>query len=906
MMQGITAPTRTRSRLLISALAAVMGISASTAGQIDRPDASGRVVRSFDFDERAFNLDPVPAHWIRAHHVEGVRERPGFPNWNHSAFSDKYAHSGAESFMLPTTGGSVSAQLVSGVLAAIPGSDYQITGFARTEGLDASRGRLVARLLNSEGETIEGSESDSGLIFSEQGWMPIEARLSGDFPDAAWIQIDLELLQASRFPRELLAKIMPFVEPHLVNEEDLSGAVWFDDITIRHIPRLDVESSTPTNIFVAPEEPVFRFTLRDLTGDSLVGELTLTDETGAIVQLDTIETPAGGGDIEWSPEPNGYGWRHVELNIVADGVVLQRGTVSYCWTPPLPEIAAEAGGLGLIAETTPPDRSPLLVEIARRTDAEAMTLTVWDEWMHTDSAKEIAIDIEPAIDRLLDADRAVSFTLRDAPAKGDASTLVGRRLIDLLGQNDLWTIALDPLIARFGQRVHAWRLGAIGDQDIVWTEGVAAELAESLDRLSRYAPTPRWILPVDADQIIDPALQAANGFSVRIPMASPNEAIAALVQGWTDSEAHQEGDVEFVLDTHPHDIYGRRSSSIALAQRTILAWSAGARRLSIVQPWTHRGDAPGQIDPWPELAVWRTMGDRLEGRAFAGELPIAGGVRAMILVDPSGTRCAIAAWNEFAMPDEAVISLHLGDEPVSTVDIYGNTTQLEMVGGIHTVQLTESPLIIEGVDPGLIQLHAGFHVEPSMIRSSAKIHMVDFVIRNPFPTSIAGRFRVEEPSDWKIKPRVHHFSIGPGAEHRFPAEVSFGVGEIAGIKPVTLDVELAAAKRYPRITMRSTVEVGLRELAMTPTVLVDTEKDRVLVTLQITNLSDKARSIEAYVMAPGRSRKSATVSKLGPNQSTIRRFEFRKNAYAMRGQMIRFGLIEVNGLGKLNGVVEVN
>jgi hypothetical protein len=911
-MRGFTAPIRRPSRRPrrrpIAAVALALLIGAGAGAQVERPEASGRVVRVFDFEERAFNLDPVPMHWIRAHHVPGVRERPGFPNWNRSAFSGEHAHSGKESFMLPVGGGSVSARLVSGVIAAIPGSDYQIAAFVRTRGLNVSRARLVARLLDAQGMPIEGSEADSGLILAEEGWRAVEAHVSGDFTGAAWIQIDLEALQPAKFPKDPLATAMPFVEPFLVNDEDLSGAVWFDDITIRHIPRLGVASLTPTNLFVAPERPEIRFTLRDLTGDALVGELTLTDESGAVVQHDTITTPPGGGEIAWSPEPNGFGWRRATLDIVADGVVLQRGSASYCWLAPLGDIADDEGWFGLIAETTPPDRTALLPEIARRTDAGAVTLTVWDEWMHTGSALSIASEIEPAVDALLDADRETTFALRDVPANGDASALVGRRLIDLLGRDELWNIALDPLVARFGQRVHAWRLGPIGDRDIVWTPGVSDALAVSLDRLSRYAPSPRWILPVDADQLIDPALLRSNGFIATIPISAPNEAIAPLVERWASAPAGDEeaGGVAFVLETHPHGIYGTRAGAVALAQRAILAWSAGARRLSITQPWTHTGRAPGQIDPWPELGVWRTVGDHLRGRRFAGELPIADGVRAMILVDPSGTRCAVAAWNEHAPPEQAVIRLHLGDEPISAVDLFGNATEIEMIDGLHTVTLTESPVFIEGVDPGLILFHAGFRVEPALIRSSATIHTVDIVIRNPFPSSIAGRFRVVEPADWKINPRVHRFSIGPGAEQRFPAEVSFGVGELAGVKPVTLDVELAAVKSYPRITLRSSVEIGLSELEMQPTVFVDTARDRVVVTLQIRNLSDRAQSIEAYAMAPGRPRQSATVSKLAPNDSAIRRFYYRGNAAELRGGVIRIGLLEVNGPGRLNGVIEVN
>jgi len=900
------------ARSLCLALAAITAISGWIGGagdaalaDVERPEASGRVVRVFDFDEREFNLDPVPMHWIRAHHVQGVRERPGFPNWNRSAFSDKHSRSGNESFMLPTSGGSVSARLVSGVLAAIPGSDYQIAGYVRTEGLSVARARIVARLLDAEGEEVPSSQSDSGLILSNHGWSFAVAKLAGDFPNAAWIQIDLELLQPGQFPRDERAAGMPHVEPHLVREEDLSGAAWFDDLTVRHIPRLDVASTNPTNIFVAPERPEFRFVLRDLTGDELTGELTVIDETGGALRRETVRMPPGGGELRWAPESEEYGWRRVELRVIADGVVLQSGSVSYCLVPPAREIPDGGGLFGLIAETTPPDRTTLLPELARRIGAGAVGVTVWDEWMHTGSALAIASTIEPPVDSLLDEDRAVTFALRDAPAKGDASELVGRRLIDLLGRDELWDIAIDPLVARFGQRVHAWRLGAIGDRDIVWARDVESGLRESLERLRWFAPSPRWVLPVDAEQRVAKELRAAHSFSVRLPVAAPNESVSPLVKRWLAESPEDAAEIEFVIETHPHEVYGRRAAAVGLAQRTTLAWGAGARRLSLVQPWTHAGEAPGRIVPGPELGAWKTLRDRLSGRRYAGELPIAEGVRAMIFVEDRGERSMVAAWNESAEPEHAIIQLHLGDGEISVADIFGNETALAPTEGVHTIELTDAPVFIEGVDPGLVRLHAGFRVEPAMIRSAAKLHEVELVIQNPFPTSISGRLRVVEPAEWTINPRAHRFNIGPGQEERFPVQVSFGVGELAGTKPVTLDLELSAEKDYPVITMRSSVVLGLAELAMSPTVFVDTESDRVLVTLQITNLSDRQQSIKAYVMAPGRARKSANVSNLEPNQSTIRRFIFKGDAESMRGESIRIGLLEIDGPGRLNGVVEI-
>ncbi|MEM7756263.1 MAG: hypothetical protein AAF297_11570 [Planctomycetota bacterium] len=52
-------------------------------GDVIRPAAASRVVRTFDFEERRRNPTDLPLFWVRAQEDPGVpRIRPGFPLWN--------------------------------------------------------------------------------------------------------------------------------------------------------------------------------------------------------------------------------------------------------------------------------------------------------------------------------------------------------------------------------------------------------------------------------------------------------------------------------------------------------------------------------------------------------------------------------------------------------------------------------------------------------------------------------------------------------------------------------------------------------------------------------------------------------------------------------------------------------
>ena len=202
MTRSLGKALRALPRAAIAAAWSLCALGASPANaQPDafRPVSAERVVRVFDFEEQEFNAEEVPQYWVRAQHNPPARERPGFPAWNRAIFDDTRAYSGEFSVRVPTQGGSASLRLSPGVIAAIPGADYVVTARVQTEGLSRSGARLVARFLDDRRQPIPGAEATSRVVRSSGEWALVRAELRGLHDRAAWIQIDLELLQ----PREL-------------------------------------------------------------------------------------------------------------------------------------------------------------------------------------------------------------------------------------------------------------------------------------------------------------------------------------------------------------------------------------------------------------------------------------------------------------------------------------------------------------------------------------------------------------------------------------------------------------------------------------------------------------------------------------------------------------------------------
>ncbi|MCH7555473.1 MAG: hypothetical protein IIC08_05730, partial [Proteobacteria bacterium] len=192
-----------------------------------RPALARRVVKVFDFERRNPSI-PIPQEFRREQHApDNQQDHPGFPpRWNLAVFDDSVAYRGRSSIKLPTRGGNSGLRLNRGVLPIFRGADYVISVHVRTQGLRHARAFLIARFLDAQMRPIPGSEVRSDPAVSESHWSPISVVLKDPAPDAAHIQIDLELLQPEYFQSAALP------EDLVIWRQDRDAAAWFDQLIV--------------------------------------------------------------------------------------------------------------------------------------------------------------------------------------------------------------------------------------------------------------------------------------------------------------------------------------------------------------------------------------------------------------------------------------------------------------------------------------------------------------------------------------------------------------------------------------------------------------------------------------------------------------------------------------------------
>src|SRR5262245_36446548 len=226
------------------------------------------VVRHFDFEEPDAAPNSLPADFVR-----NIAPSQGFPNFGSMRLTTSAAYRGRGSFEFELAGGSMSASVPASVIPILPFSDYQVSAYVRTDGLAHSRARLAAWLHDKTGKPIHSSRVHSELAQTAGAWQLLSVEVRGDFPDAADLVLDLQLLQPAQFIESETAIDEP-------RPQDFAGRVWFDDVMVSQHPRVRLSLAQPTNIVQWPSAPEFVVTVNELNRRELTARLRIVDLDG--------------------------------------------------------------------------------------------------------------------------------------------------------------------------------------------------------------------------------------------------------------------------------------------------------------------------------------------------------------------------------------------------------------------------------------------------------------------------------------------------------------------------------------------------------------------------------------------------------------------------------------------------
>lgn len=897
-----------RNRVAMLCLCAASMAAGPATGQVDRPDGSMRVVRSWDFEPVDGILVPVPEHWFRGHDTT-KNPRPGFPPWNKPALDEGSGVDGSWSLKLPTDGGSASIKLARGVVPVFADADYAVTAMVRTEGLRVAGAVVAARFVDDDLEPIESTEIRSRPIDTDGAWRSIHLQLRGH-PEAQSVQIELMLLQPAQ---------RPGFKPgaHDATAQDLDGASYIDNLVVYQTPQVEMRINGKGNIIESPARPELSMRVRDLAGERLNVAVTLYGIEGSVIDTHTRRASAGGQDMRWEPPINRYGWYRAVMDVRNEKGLIGRSYLDFAW---LPEADAERAELA----TSPDDRRRFGVTMPTRPRATGYTDSTEPslvphllEELHTGTIampawapEGEAVDsgaFDRMIEQLLEDGHEIAFILDELPPGVASAMRVDRTslLTVLGGEDERWVESISRLLSRFGERIRTWQIGAEGSSDPYYRDDLSRVVERVRGAIFGRVPKPAIRLPWRVEQPVSES-GGADELSVYLPANVRSEKLGEYEDAWRDRE-----NATLVVELPDRERFSPRDRVIEMVRRLTLARAYGAGTILIRAPWVRHTDSGrsgeeqrefGELMPAPEFAAMRQLSDALANRQIVGELREVEGARVFIA---QGERSSmLIGWNESSDPRDAVVSGYLGEQTILVRDPFGNATESIPNGGEHKIGLRDMPVYVEGIDVELARFRAGLALDPRFIQSEARKHYVDLVMTNPWDMPISGRIRFKEPEAWKITPRVLNFQLGPEETERFELSLVLSGGEEAGPRRVLTEVELIAMREYPIFEVPIQVEVGLDDIELRVSYRIEDEegdgKPDVVVTAVVTNVSDRPKTLRAIAVAPGQASEHRSISGLMGGQTVVRTFLFEDASDALKGETIRVGLREQNGPGRLN------
>ncbi len=919
--------------------------------RVNRPKFADRVVAAFDFEEGDSPL-PVPANWVRGQHDPKVpRIRPGFPIWNLAVLDSTKAHSGTTSVKLPTRGGSTSLLLRRGALPVLPGADYRVAAWVRTQGLVHARASLEVTLLNDRGEPLPGKRFRSKAIRAEREWTLVDVEIRN--ANSAFIQLDLLLLQ----PTQYLEAAPRFEE--LVTLEDVSGSAWFDDITVAQLPQIDIALNTPGNIIPQDTRPGITVVARDLTGEDLSVKVRILDIDGR--EIDAAEFAFRGGRMSraWEPTLTELGWYRAIVEI-SDGVrIVGADTLDFAWvlsdrlsgsagSPAPPLGAGLVGGspdrarFGVIVEVHDPAFLAALPTAAANMGVGAVSLPAWWDTANPAGGVDAVNLLLPILRELRDNWQDITLVLDRVP--GDLADQLGISDEDVLAvleaPQEQWGPTMLPLMDRLGQLVQRWQAGRVASEKLI-TDPLAAQRLDLFEyQLKRLVPEATLAMPWPFDMPLDSSLLASQERSLvlSIPGEVPPAGLASAAPYWAES-ARGSRPFEVVLRCQDATAFGYRYAAEDFARRALEAWAAfgpvhdtlenQGGTIAVVDPWVWTGGTRGDLRIRPEAAVMRNLVERLIDRAGSTDVALAPGVRAMLIEPrmdaPEGRGAALAIW---AAPGENIpesIDLLLGNKPVRLIDIFGNERPLETSRTealdlpFHRIPVGLAPVFLEGVDAKLIRFLTTLTLDPPLLEASNSDHLHDLVVTNPWPIPIQGEIYIVEPGgfsspdgtidrSWRIAPRVIPFLMEADEIKRFPVDISFSPFEESGRKDLILDVDLNAAQEYGIMRVKRTMILGSDRLRLDISYRLGPSPDgpNVYVDADIVNIGSEPLTCRVSVFATGFPRNSASVTALAPGQTTRRTFLLQDGAIKLSGKRAAVS-VEVPDLRlRLNRSIEID
>jgi hypothetical protein len=849
--------------------------------------------------------------------------------------------------MLKTDGGSVAYRFTPPAEKCIrvnANADYYVIAFVRTSQLKHARADVTAWYADANGNLILNSETHSQVYSGSteaNAWQVLYVHLPGPAAEADGtvkaksLVLQLGLMQPQQLGADAgLGKFALY-------QQDVQGAVWFDDVTVFQLPRVSIsprheeKSPAPPRMFASGEPVVLDVELADLTQPETEGgagagaaqksvkaRVRVTNPEGLLFAEESwtaaaSPTQGGGGSRKFTHASLPPGMYTATLEVLDEGggknagLLARRQTQFLCLSDGAPPgFAAAEFGLGAVSYDDVASWKQL-PQLLRQTGAGTLQIPAWRREMSEEALTRRDVALEEMLAALQrqkvrvvgtfsQLPRAVSSQIGLGGGGGDERTSI-QALLN--AATAVWRPPMSFLLTRYANRFDWWELGSPAEP-FSGTPGMNTSPQEAAERSTAlYKKTygeigslltrPELVIPWNALFDFDAQRYPHAVLDLWLPAVIKPSQIPAYVENFRqagsgpgNAAATRPSDARHTpIFAHLEGLDARevsREDRLAdFAQRVVFS--------RIASPESMLLDVD-ENKPDELLLVYATMIRALGGSTFEGELPLAAdggrGVRAFLFRratdggDGDGG-ATLVLWTDVA-GREASLDLPLGKGP-RTRELLGNARALKTDAATRLTHLTvgTTPLVVENVEPQVLMLTSSFALSTPFLPAGAGSVRTEVLLKNPFDTPLTGALRIVPPKGWTMDPPSLPVTLAAGASLRQEVTLRFPFTENAGVKKLDglLTLEAGNPAGTPQVRMMFPVTVNSDAVDMEAFTQVDANGD-ILLQQVITNYSGEALDAQAYALVPGFPQQHRYVVALPPNQSTIKRYTFSRKDYA--------------------------
>lgn len=863
--------------ILVAAGAFYLGPSGVLPAAAPDPFRGAVEVRHYSFEEdEDRDYDDRPDDWTR-------RRDAGFPAYVKWAIDRERGADGEQSLRFDLNGGEAIAY--SPPIRIDARHSYVFRGKIRTQLLEHGAALLSVSLLNYKRQRV-------GRYLTRP--------VTGTHQD--WVQVRLGPILADKDVSFLV------VGCHLVEgeDQDIRGAVWFDDLWVGKLPRLTLASNFHRH-FIEPLAPIRIES--DVSGldpsRNYRLNLEMTDSAGNVVDetsrpLRPETAPDGspadakgsfGKRVTWSLPSQDFGFYRVHAALQRNGQVILDERTTFAVMDLIEEPRGGEFGWTIDSQSHAIGAQEL-ADVAFQAGINWLKYPLWQS-ASADEGRPSG-EVSAFLDRLVHRGITPVGLLNNPPSE------IRQELPDdWSGAGEIfrlppsfWWPRLEPVVARYSASVRYWQLGDDSDKSFVGSDKIDETLAsvkkkfDETGRRTRIGVPWNWRAPLPSGKKLSHSF-----FSISNVQPEKDDELQQHLRNAAGPNARR----WVLLKPLPRTGFTVEERGKDLVKRMVAAKRGGA---DAVFAWDVFDPQYGLLNedgsPRVLFLPWRTTARALRGADFLGSLNLPGGSRNFVFVRDG--EAILILWNE----ERTTEQLYLG-ERVRVTDIWGRQRPVSTVqnsGKQQRIEVGPVPVILRGCSEAIVRWRLAIRFEKGRQPSRTGRLKEAILGRNTFPQGVRGQVRLNVPQAWQVEPRVAQIQMGAGEEFRVPVYLQLPSSATFGKRDASVEFDIIAERPY-HFRVHRPYRIGLQDLTLK---VVDRKlpDGRLQIEQIVTNRTSPAEVLDlnCLLYIPHRRRQKRIVTRLNHGQD--RKIYYLSDAEELRGEELWLRVEEKDGSRVLN------